>query len=133
MLKGPVKLTEEIADKLFESGCSDGTPGMCNGIFSIDFHREADSLEEAIGSAVANLKAGGGLSSTAWRSRHRQFPSAERHGVWSVAENADADFHRITSANSGIRRTGDQALSGQFALRAGESTVSSWASNNVRR
>lgn len=77
MLKGPVKLTEEIADKLFESGCSDGTPGMCNGIFSIDFHREADSLEEAIGSAVANLKAGG-LSSTAWRSRHRQFPSAEQ-------------------------------------------------------
>jgi len=59
VLKGPIELTEEAADKLFESGCSDGTPGTCNGVFSIDFHRESDSLEAAIISAVSNIKAAG--------------------------------------------------------------------------
>ncbi len=55
----PLELTEEIADKLFEAGCNDGTPGTCNGVFSIDFHREANSLEEAIRSAIANVKLAG--------------------------------------------------------------------------
>jgi len=59
ILKGPLELTEDIADELFEAGCDDGTPGTCAGVFSIDFHREADSLEEAIRSAIANVKAAG--------------------------------------------------------------------------
>ncbi len=42
ILKGQFELTEEIADELFEAGCDDGTPGICNGVFSIDFHREGD-------------------------------------------------------------------------------------------
>ena len=56
ILKGPLELTEEVADELFEAGCNDGTPGTCNGVFSIDFHREATSLEEAIRSAIADVK-----------------------------------------------------------------------------
>ncbi len=59
ILKGQLELTEEIADELFEAGCNDGTPGICNGVFSIDFHREANSLEEAIRSAIANVKSAG--------------------------------------------------------------------------
>ena len=59
ILKGQLELTEEIADELFEAGCDDGTPGTCNGIFSIDFHRESDSLEEAIRSAISNVKSAG--------------------------------------------------------------------------
>ncbi len=59
ILKGQLELTEEIADRLFEAGCDDGTPGTCNGVFSIDFHREANSLEEAIRSAIANVKSAG--------------------------------------------------------------------------
>ncbi len=59
ILKGRLELTEEIADELFEAGCSDGTPGTCDGVFSIDFRREADSLEEAIRSAIANVKSAG--------------------------------------------------------------------------
>ena len=59
ILKGRLELTEEIADELFEAGCDDGTPGTCNGVFSIDFHREADSLEAAINSAIKNVKAAG--------------------------------------------------------------------------
>ena len=48
ILKGQFELTEEISDELFKAGCADGTPGICNGVFSIDFHREGDSLEAAI-------------------------------------------------------------------------------------
>jgi len=59
ILKGPLELTEEISDELFEAGCEDGTPGTCNGVFSIDFHRESNSLEEAIRSAIANVKLAG--------------------------------------------------------------------------
>jgi hypothetical protein len=59
ILSGPLELTEEIADELFEAGCDDGTPGTCEGVFSIDFHREASSLEEAIRSAIANVKSAG--------------------------------------------------------------------------
>ena len=59
ILKGPLELTEEIADELFEAGCDDGTPGTCEGVFSIDFHREAESLEQAIQSAIGNVKTAG--------------------------------------------------------------------------
>ena len=59
ILEEPLDLTEDIADELFEAGCDDGTPGICNGVFSIDFHREANSLEEAIRSAITNVKSAG--------------------------------------------------------------------------
>ena len=59
ILKGQYELTEESADELFEAGCNDGTPGICKGVFSIDFHREGDSLESAIRSAIADVKSAG--------------------------------------------------------------------------
>ncbi len=59
ILKGSPELTEEIADRLFEAGCDDGSPGTCEGVFTIDFHRSANTLEEAINSAIANVKSAG--------------------------------------------------------------------------
>ena len=59
ILKGSPELTEEIADELFEAGCDDATPGTCNGVFSIDVHREAKSLEAAINSAKEDVKSAG--------------------------------------------------------------------------
>lgn len=59
ILKESPELTEELADKLFEAGCDDGTPGTCNGVFSIDFHRQGDSLETAINSAIKNVESAG--------------------------------------------------------------------------
>jgi hypothetical protein len=59
VLKGPLELTEEVADKLFERGCDDGTPGVSNGVFTIDFRREAESLEAAIISAIQNVRDAG--------------------------------------------------------------------------
>ncbi len=59
VLKGTWELTEQMADDLYEAGCDDGTPGTCNGILSIDFHREAESLEAALRSAIAQVKSAG--------------------------------------------------------------------------
>ena len=59
ILKGPLELSEDVADQLFEAGCDDGTPGTCGEVFSIDFHREACSLEQAISSAIANVRSAG--------------------------------------------------------------------------
>ncbi len=59
MLLGEVELTDDLANRLFEAGCDDGSPGSCDGITTIDFHREADSLEAAIRSAVADVAKAG--------------------------------------------------------------------------
>jgi hypothetical protein len=59
ILKESPELTEELADQLFAAGCDDGTPGTSAGVFSIDFHREATSLETAISSAMRNVKSAG--------------------------------------------------------------------------
>jgi len=49
-------LTEDLAEALFEAGCDDGSPGSCEGVVSIDFHRNAESLEAAIRSAIADVQ-----------------------------------------------------------------------------
>ena len=57
--QGDTEMTEELADRLFEAGCDDGLPGMSCGVPCIDFSREADSLEAAIRSAIADLQKAG--------------------------------------------------------------------------
>lgn|GEM_PF-666960 len=59
ILEGSPELTEDLADQLFAAGCDDGSPGTCNGVFTIDFHREAATLEAAIQSAIANVRDAG--------------------------------------------------------------------------
>jgi hypothetical protein len=59
VLKGIEEIDDDLADALFAAGCDDGTPGSCDGVTRVDFHREADSLEEALRSAVANVQAAG--------------------------------------------------------------------------
>ena len=56
ILKEGTEITEELADQLFDAGCDDGTPGTFCGIPNIRFHRDADSLESAIRSAVADVQ-----------------------------------------------------------------------------
>ena len=62
ILAQPCELTDDLADALFAAGCDDGSPGSCNGIVSIDFHRDADSLENAIRSAIAQINQAGGVA-----------------------------------------------------------------------
>ncbi len=59
ILSSPTELTEDLADKLFSSGCEDGTPSSCEGMLSIDFGREASDLESAIRSAISDVTSAG--------------------------------------------------------------------------
>jgi hypothetical protein len=59
VLKDIEEVTDDHADDLYEAGCDDGTPASCNGVAWVHFDREAPSLEEAIHSAVAQVKAAG--------------------------------------------------------------------------
>ncbi len=59
ILSPGTELTEDLAEALFEAGCDDGSPGSCEAVVSIDFHREAACLEDAIRSAVADVQKAG--------------------------------------------------------------------------
>jgi hypothetical protein len=59
ILIGVSEVTDEQADVLFAAGCDDGTPASSNGLAWIHFDREAPSLEEAIQSAVIQLRSAG--------------------------------------------------------------------------
>ncbi|MBU4272988.1 MAG: hypothetical protein KKA28_14095 [Planctomycetes bacterium] len=52
-------MSEELADRLFDAGCDDGTPGTFCGVPVITFSREAACLESAIRSAVADIQKAG--------------------------------------------------------------------------
>ncbi|MFZ5833654.1 MAG: hypothetical protein ACOY3P_26500 [Planctomycetota bacterium] len=52
-------MDEDLADRLFEAGCDDGLPGVSNGVPTVMFAREAESLESAIRTAVADVERAG--------------------------------------------------------------------------
>lgn len=58
-LQGVEVMTDDMAERLFEAGCDDGTPSSGNGIAKVRFHREAKSLEDAIASAVGQIRHAG--------------------------------------------------------------------------
>ncbi len=53
------EMTEDLAKALFEAGCDDGSPRSSNGVATIDFDRETESIEHAVRSAVANVQKAG--------------------------------------------------------------------------
>ena len=53
------ELTTELEDALFEAGCVDGMLFSKNQVVYIEFDRDADSLEEAIVSAINNVESAG--------------------------------------------------------------------------
>jgi hypothetical protein len=59
VLGGLSSMSEQIADALYESGCDDGTAFSSEGVAAVGFSREADSLEEAVRSAIANVNKAG--------------------------------------------------------------------------
>ena len=52
----PIDMTEELANKLHETG---GTPGTFCGVPFVNFHREAENLETAIRFAVSDVRKAG--------------------------------------------------------------------------
>lgn len=58
-LAGEDVLTPEMGDALELAGCDDATMSSRNGTVSVAFDREAESLGDAIGSAVKNVESAG--------------------------------------------------------------------------
>ena len=54
-----VEVTDDDCDALYEAGCDDGTVVTRDGVTHIAFDREAESLEEAIRSATAQVTSAG--------------------------------------------------------------------------
>jgi len=54
-LGAAVEHTDDLADALFEAGCDDGTLWSTGGVVQIGFSREAESLEAAIRSSIADV------------------------------------------------------------------------------
>ncbi len=52
-------MTPNLTELLYEAGCDDGTPWSGNGMAAVTFDREAESLESAIRSAVADVQKAG--------------------------------------------------------------------------
>jgi hypothetical protein len=59
VLKGVEVMTDELANALYEAGCDDGTAGSSCGVASVSFSRESDTLQNAITSAVADIRRAG--------------------------------------------------------------------------
>ena len=53
------EITNDDCDALYQAGCDDGTVVTRDGVTYIAFDREAESLEEAIRSATANVRSAG--------------------------------------------------------------------------
>jgi hypothetical protein len=49
-------MTAEMAESLYVAGCDDGHPWSSEGVAAVTFDREADCLESAIRSAVADVQ-----------------------------------------------------------------------------
>jgi hypothetical protein len=58
-LKGAADCTVELANALFEAGCDDATLSKSHGRLWLDFDRESESLEKAILTAIADVRAAG--------------------------------------------------------------------------
>lgn len=62
IVDGPDLQAGELIDDVFEAGCDDAMLGRADGVQFADFDREADTLEDAIQSAVAELESIAGVT-----------------------------------------------------------------------
>ncbi|WP_152052409.1 hypothetical protein [Tautonia marina] len=59
ILSGVSELTPAMAESLFAAGCDDATPASRGGIVHIAFDRDAESLGDAVGSAIRDVERAG--------------------------------------------------------------------------
>ena len=59
VLSPGTELTDELVEALYEAGCDDGSPGSRAGVVWVTLHREAESLEQAIRSGIADVQKAG--------------------------------------------------------------------------
>jgi hypothetical protein len=59
VLAGQDVMTPDMAEALYEAGCDDGNPWSSDGVAAVAFDRDAERLETAIRSAVADVQKAG--------------------------------------------------------------------------
>ena len=58
-LKGVDEMTIDLSNRLYESGCADSNPSSSRGRAKVSFDREAATLNDAIRSAVHDVRKAG--------------------------------------------------------------------------
>ena len=56
VLSKPTELTDQLIEDLYDAGCDDGSPSSRAGVVMVTLHREAESLEQAIRSGIADVQ-----------------------------------------------------------------------------
>ena len=59
VLSEPTGLTDQLIEDLYDAGCDDGSPSSRAGVVMVTLHREAESLEQAIRSGIADVQKAG--------------------------------------------------------------------------
>jgi hypothetical protein len=59
VLSKPTELTDRLVEDLYDSGCDDCSPSSRAGEVIVSLHREAESLEHAIRSGIADVQKSG--------------------------------------------------------------------------
>lgn len=62
IVQGPDLQSDELVDEVFEAGCDDALIGRADGIQFANFDREADTLHDAVRSAIAGLESIAGVT-----------------------------------------------------------------------
>jgi hypothetical protein len=64
ILGDQTEMTGDLTEALAAAGCDDGLAGSSGGVAAVVFDREAESLEQAVRSAIADVQKAG--CRTAW-------------------------------------------------------------------
>lgn len=59
ILRDVAEMTDSLANALYDAGCDDATAGSSGGVARVSFSREAATLQDAIQSAVCNVRQAG--------------------------------------------------------------------------
>ena len=59
ILSDVTELTDKLVEDLYEAGCVDGSPSSRAGVVMVTLHRDAESLEQAIRSGIADVQKAG--------------------------------------------------------------------------
>jgi hypothetical protein len=59
ILGDQTEMTEDLAEALAAAGCDDGLAGSSGGVAAVIFDRQAESLEQAVHSAIADVQKAG--------------------------------------------------------------------------
>ncbi|MBK0031237.1 DNA-binding protein [Erwinia sp. S43] len=113
-LSGVTYETEGLEDALYESGCDDALICAYGNSIYVEFDREADSLDEAIASAVENIESAGIGAVVA-------SVDSALVGLSDIAEITQMSRQAIAMLKDGTRGSGDfpcpiQRIKGQSPL-----------------